>query len=101
MLSPPPPRPGGDGSPPRRTLRFPADPHPGTLPTFPWGSRQAAKSCCGGVGCSNKPFSSPRPSPPSQQVRRTLPTLSPSAPSIPTARHSRLCRPGEVWQFGR
>lgn len=53
-------------------------PPPSTLPTFPWGSRQAAKRCRGGLGCSSKPLSSPRPSPPSQPVSRTLPTLSPS-----------------------
>lgn len=55
--------------------------------------------CRGGLGCSSNPFSSPRPSPPSQPVSRTLPTLS---PSIPTALHSRfgnLC-PSEVWQSG-
>lgn len=70
-------------------------PGAGALPTFPWGSRQAAKRCRGGLGCSSNPFSSPRPSPPSQPVSRTLPTLS---PSIPTALRSRLCCPGEVWQ---
>lgn len=79
----PPPKPGGDGGSPSRCISQPVPelqppPPPSTLPTFPWGSRQAAKRCRGGLGCSSKPLSSPRPSPPSQPVSRTLPTLSPS-----------------------
>lgn len=92
-----PPNSKWDGGSPRHHPRPDSllSPHAGALPTLPWGSRQAAKRCRGGLGCSSNPFSSPRPSPPSQPVSRTLLTLN---PSIPTALHSRLCHPSEVWQ---